>query len=347
MNNLFDGNDILRLPAEWEKHSAILVAWPHTDTDWAYMLQAVERCYTRIISSILPYEYVIVVAPDVEVPRQRLKGLDPSRIAFVEIPTDDTWTRDYGPITVLRGKKEEPYLLDFRFNGWGLKFAACHDNLVTRQLVDNELLRRDTYVNCLDMVLEGGSIESNGDGLILTTRRCLLSPNRNGAWDSDTIEQLLMQRLGAQKVLWLDHGTIAGDDTDSHIDTLARFTAPDTIAYVSAPADQSHPDYAELRAMEQELQALTDLEGRHFRLVPLPYAGPAVDTDGEPLPATYANFLITPRAVFVPTYGFDDTDDEALATISELFPQRDVVPVDCRALICQHGSLHCASMQLY
>ena len=313
------------------------------------MLPAVQKCFVNIVKAITKYEYAVIVTPDTEDVKRRLSAAvaDISRIAFLQSPTNDTWARDFGPITIFEGDPAMPRLCDFMFNGWGLKYPACHDNLITRRLVDAGLLRAENYRNCLDFVLEGGSIDSNGQGCILTTSRCLMSPNRNGARSRDEIEQYLMSTLGCRKVLWLDHGTIAGDDTDCHIDTLARFTAPDTIVYVDSPADTSHPDYDELTAMRRELGSLTDADGNPFTLVPLPYAGPTIDADGNPLPATYANFLITPRAVFVPVYGLRKTDDMACSILGSLFPGRDIVPVDCRALICQHGSLHCVTMQLY
>ena len=199
-------------------------------------------------------------------------------------------------------------------------------------------------VNCLNFVLEGGSIESDGCGTILTTSECLLSENRNGEFSRHQIEDCLAQRLGAQRVLWLDNGALLGDDTDSHIDTLARFVDPHTIAYVKC-YDPSDDHFAELEAMERQLQAMTDVDGNRYRLVPLPLPRPIHDEDGLRLPATYANFLIMNSRVLVPVYADEVNDARALETLAGCFPGREIVPIDCRALIQQHGSLHCVTMQ--
>ncbi len=325
-----------RLPAEWECHNAILIAWPHSGTDWAYMLDEAEDCYVRIVEAVAPYEHIIILAPDAEHVSKRLHGVDPTAYTVVGMPTNDTWTRDYGPITLLGAGRR---IVDFTFNGWGLKFAADRDNFVTRELYAQGVLQGD-YVNARRLALEGGAIESDGRGNIYTTSSVLFSPNRNEGYTREEVVELTKAFLHAKNLTVIDNGGIDGDDTDGHIDTLARLTDTDTIAYVKAPADPQDCDYAGLVEMEAELSQT----GK--RLVGLPYAGPVYDPeDGSRLPATYANFLITPRAVFVPTYAIR-TDDEALAVVAGLFPGRDVIGIDCRALIRQHGSLHCATMQL-
>lgn len=327
-----------RLPAEWEHADAVLLAWPHIDSDWAPVLDDACRCYVDIAAAILPHAPLVIVAPDIEVVRRQLAGIDNGGIAYVEYPTNDTWTRDYGPITVV--DDNGPLAIDFQFNGWGLKFASDRDNLVTQHIFNLGLIA-PRLENRLGFTLEGGSIESDGNGTILTTERCLLSPNRNGDLNRNEIEAVLKDAFGARKVNWLRHGDIAGDDTDGHIDTLARLAPDNTILYVAPKQGDT-----ELLLMEEELRALTDADGIPYRLVPLPQPAPVFDEDGNPMPATYANFLIVNGAVIVPTYGQPENDDLALGIISETFPDYVVKAVDCHPLITQHGSLHCSTMQL-
>lgn len=337
-------NDLRRFPAEWETTGAILLAWPHAGTDWHYMLDRVQRCYMDMITAFVRYAHVIVVAPDVTEPQRllnRIAGSD--RILYFECPTNDTWTRDYGPITV-ETSEGRPLAIDFCFNGWGLKFAADRDNLVTGAMRRESMLT-GAFENCLGFVLEGGSIESDGRGTLLTTSRCLLSPNRNGDMSRDEIEAYLSERLGVRRVLWLDHGALAGDDTDSHIDTLARMAPDDTIFYVRCD-DPEDEHYDGLCEMERQLQSFRTGDGMPYHLVGLPMPDAIYDEDGQRLPATYANYLVTPDAVFVPVYDQPRKDRLACDMLRIVFHGHDIVPIDCRALICQHGSLHCATMQI-
>lgn len=340
----------LRFPAEWEPCRAVMIAWPHAATDWVYMLDEVEQCYQNLAQAIVEFADLIVVTPEpahVEA-MLRAKIGDLSRVTIAETDTNDTWTRDYGPISTISedGDKDLVVLNDFCFNGWGLKFAADLDNLVTRKLIFNEILGREArYRNELSFVLEGGSIESDGKGTLLTTRRCLLSPNRNGGLTRHEISRHLKDVLGVTKIHWLDHGALEGDDTDSHIDTLARLAPDDTIIYTGCenPAD-TH--YAELSAMRDEIRALRTAEGRPFNLIELPLPAAIHDEDGQRLPATYANYLVVNGGVLVPSYGQPKTDRLASLMIGSAYPGKKVVQVDCRALIRQHGSLHCATMQI-
>ena len=231
---------------------------------------------------------------------------------------------------------------DFKFNGWGLKFAADKDNLITSRLFDSGMFKGE-YSNNLNFVLEGGSIESDGKGTLLTTRECLLSKNRNGQSSKEEIQAYLEKVFGISRVLWLDHGYLSGDDTDSHIDTLARLAPNDTILYVSTD-DERDEHFTELKAMECQRQSFTTADGAKYKLLPLPLPTP-IFADGERLPATYANFLIGNGFVLVPIYGQESNDSEAMSIISSAFPDRKVLGVDCRALIKQHGSLHCVTMQ--
>ena len=330
------------LPSEWAAQSAIQLTWPHQDTDWAYMLDEVEECFVNIAREIAARQLLLIVTPEVEAVRSRIANVvNMSNVRFVECRSNDTWARDHGGITVYDG--EEPVVYDFAFNGWGLKFAACYDNLITSQLANRGVLHA-RYQNRLNFIIEGGSIESDGCGTMLTTSECLLSPNRNGEWSKKEIEQYLGEAFGLSQILWLDYGYLAGDDTDSHIDTLARLAPNDTILYVRCQ-DEADEHYEALNAMEQQLRTFTTPDGKPYRLMPLPMAQAAYDEEGERLPATYANFLIMNDAVLYPTYGVPTLDDEAARVIAEAFPGREVVGVDCQALIKQHGSLHCVTMQ--
>ena len=332
----------IRLPAEWEQQDGVLLAWPHATTDWAPLLSDIRQVYADLISAIVRFEAVLLVAPAPEEARSWLQqaGIPLERVTIAAADTNDTWTRDSGPITVLVNNR--PVLLDFGFNGWGLKFAANHDNLLTRTLKHQGVLT--PKVNTIGLILEGGSIESDGNGTILTTSQCLLSPNRNPQLDRNELEGALRSLLGARQVHWLEHGHLAGDDTDAHIDTLARLCPDDTIVYAACdnPADEH---YQPLKQMEAELQALRSPEGRPYRLLALPWPTACFDDEGHRLPATYANFLVINGAVLVPTYG-KPTDNGALAMIGLAFPGREVIGINCLPLIEQHGSLHCITMQL-
>ena len=261
-------------------------------------------------------------------------------VRFMECETNDTWARDHGAITML--DSEGASLLDFMFNGWGLKFASDKDNLITRQAVKVGFLN-GRYVNRLGFVLEGGSIESDGLGTLLTTSECLLSPNRNGQMSRDEIEDYLCSVFHLKQVLWLDHGYLAGDDTDSHVDTLARLCSPDTIAYVQC-TDTQDEHYEALHQMEEQLKIFRTLNGNPYRLLALPMVD-KIEEEGERLPATYANFLIMNDAVLYPTYRQPENDQRAKEVLQEAFPEYEIVGIDCRALIKQHGSLHCVTMQ--
>lgn len=332
----------VQLPAEWTKQSAIQLTWPHKDTDWAYMLDEVEACFIEIARAVASRQLLLIVTPEPDAVRRRIAPVvNMDNVRFVCCPTNDTWARDHGGITVMVNNK--PVIYDFAFNGWGLKFAACHDNLITSCCHKAGVLKA-RYENRLNFIIEGGSIESDGCGTMLTTVECLLSPNRNGEWSKEQIEDYLKNSFGLRQVLWLDYGFLAGDDTDSHIDTLARLAPDNTILYVSCN-DTADEHYEQLKAMEAQLHTFRTLSGVPYRLLPLPMAEAVYDETGERLPATYANFLILNDAVLYPTYGNTDLDDVAGRVIAEAFPDREIIGIDCRALIRQHGSLHCVTMQ--
>lgn len=335
--------EILRVPAEWEVYDSVLIAWPHKDTDWAYMLDEITACYVKIADAIVRSGLrLIVVTPEASAVRNALGHLPPESLIVFEAPTNDTWTRDYGPITLYTS--DGCVALDFQFNGWGLKFAANLDNMVNLRLVEASILSRK-YRPQLGFVFEGGSMEVDGRGTMLTTSECLLSLNRNGVVSKDNLRDYFRKVMGITTMHFLDHGHLEGDDTDSHIDTLARMAPDDTILYVKS-YNPSDPHTADLNMMEEEIKALRTPEGNPYNLLALPLPDPVYDEDGERLPATYANFLITPRSVLLPVYAQPDNDRLASQMLRIAFPGREIIEVDCRALIRQHGSLHCATMQL-
>jgi agmatine/peptidylarginine deiminase len=321
-----------RMMAEWEPQSMVQLTWPHKDTDWAPMLPEITAVYEEMAREIAKREPLLIVAPEgFPIP----KAFNVQRSTFT---SNDTWARDHGFISV--EDNGNLILLDFCFNGWGEKFEAAFDNAINRHLYDQELVR-GTYEDHLDFVLEGGSIESDGKGTVFTTTCCLMAPHRNQPLTQAQIEDRLKQYLGAERIVWINHGSLIGDDTDGHIDTLVRICPDDTLLYIGADAD--HPD---LLAMEGELRTLRTFDGRPYRLLRLPLPRPIYD-GGDRLPATYANYLVINGAVLVPTYAQPDLDAEALRTIALAYPDREIVPIDCRPVIRQHGSLHCCTMQYY
>ena len=333
------------LPAEWYPQSGIQLTWPHANTDWAPILSEVEKCYIRMSLEIALRERLIIVTPEPERIEKLLNEKLPQKvlgnITFHRMPTNDTWARDHGFITLIGDT--EASLLDFQFNGWGKKFEATLDNEICRHMNEQAILR-GRYEDHLDIVLEGGSIESDGRGTILTTSQCLMAPNRNQPLSKADIEERLLSILHAQRILWLDHGYLAGDDTDSHVDTLARLCPDDTIAYVQC-TDTEDEHYEELRLMEEQIKTFTTIDSRPYRLVPLPMGPIRIDEDGERLPSTYANFLIMNNTVLMPTYDDKELDDKATTQLQKAFPKHDIVGIDCQVLIRQHGSLHCCTMQ--
>ena len=334
----------MRLPAEWEKQGFVQLTWPHKDSLW-YEVEKVQACYTEIARTILRYEPLVVVGRDIAEIQADLarNGLtDQAGIRFYEAPINDTWARDHGAISVY-GDQGEKCILDFVFNGWGLKFAADLDNQITRAMVRAGAFAPDVrYQDMRPFVLEGGSIDTDGAGTLLTTSECLGSLNRNEYLTRQEIEEKLKHAFGLQRILWLDHGGIAGDDTDSHVDILARFCGPDTIAYTSCD-DEADENCVALKAMEEQLRTFRTLDGKPYRLIPLPLPD-ALYLDDYRLPGSYANFLIVNGAVLMPG-ACSPKDEVAAAQLKLAFPDRDVVVIDCRPLLSGHGGLHCITMQ--
>jgi agmatine/peptidylarginine deiminase len=311
------------------------------------MIDEVVECYRCMVREIALREPLLIVAQNPDEASSQLADIiatSPHPIQIIPCPTNDTWARDHAFITLLDGKRRR--LLDYQFNGWGMKFAANLDNQINRTIYPQlrQQLGDADYQSCLDFVFEGGSIESDGQGTLLTTASCLLAANRNDTLTPQQIEQRLLSDLHAQRLLWLHHGHLLGDDTDGHIDTLARFCPDDTIAYVQC-TDAHDPHYDALRQMETELQSFRTLDGRPYRLVALPMPDAIFDDEGLRLPATYANFLVVNGAVLYPTYCQAANDRQARQQLQLAFPHHDIVGIDCSVLIRQHGSLHCCTMQ--
>ena len=333
----------MRLPAEWEKQKALLVSYPHEDSDWREYLKEAKEFFDEFIEIVSHYQEVWLLCK--EKPKKNFKNTK-----YFIVDTNDTWVRDYGPICVQTSKsdfeqkkthknsaistkkptsKSDFEVLDFTFNGWGLKYPANLDNLVNRKVFNTKKI---------PFVLEGGSIDSNGDGVLLTTSKCLLETNRNPHLSKDEIEKKLKEFFALKKIIWLKHGFLIGDDTDSHIDMLARFVNKDSIAYITCD-DKNDPHFEELKKMEKELKSLD------FNLFPLPWVSKKYFR-GERLPASYANFVIINSAVIVPQYN-DTNDKEALKIFKKLFPNQDIIGLDASVLIRQHGSIHCSCMNLF
>lgn len=352
MNQIMDANIIKSdaqwtFPAEWAEQECVQLTWPHEDTDWQPILREITATYVSLAIEIAQREPLLIVAQKPEealeaISAQTDDGQILKNIRFFGCKTDDTWARDHGFLSLLSKDGSRRQLLDFRFNGWGDKFVSSQDNAINGQMHKANVIQGD-YVGQLDFVLEGGSVESDGCGTVFTTSCCLMAPHRNQPLGKAEIEEQLKRRLHAERIVWIDHGNLVGDDTDGHIDTLVRIAPDDTLLYVSA-GDPSDEQYDELKLMEAQLKTFRTVAGNPYRLLALPSPEPIV-CDGERLPATYANFLVINGAVLCPIYNQPDQDLQALNVLAQAFPDREIVPVDCRNIIVQHGSLHCCTMQ--
>jgi len=337
-----------RLLPEWVPQDAILIAWPRPQSDWQPWLNQVENTYLQIARAICRFQQLVILCYDSilldHVARLLTdNNLPPERWLLIKQYYNDTWTRDYAPLSA--NCDDKPCLLDFTFNGWGGKYPAELDNAVNRQLhnkgvfSDNQLMMRSS------LELEGGAIETDGQGTLLTTRQCILDSKRNPDLSHDEIIATLKSCLGIERVLCLQHGKLIGDDTDGHIDTLARFCGPDSIAFVNC-VEPSDPHYANLQKMKQELQDLRQPNGEPYKLIELPLPEAILNNDGDRLPATYANFLIINQAILLPSYNQPDRDKESQQRLMEAFPDREIISINALPLIQQYGSIHCATMQL-
>ena len=327
------------LPAEWEKQRAVLMAFPHKNSDWNNDLKSALTPFIRTAQAIAYTTPVYIICDD----KEEVSSLFCSsrNLSFIEIATNDTWIRDFGYISVI--ENDELKLLDFKFDAWGGKFEWALDNEVNKKLHSKGYMGV-TPLESIDFVLEGGAIDSDGLGTILSTTGCLCNPNRNGGLSKDELEEKLQEYLGAKRVLWLDYGYLAGDDTDSHVDTLARFVSSDTIAYVECK-DEADEHYVELKQMQKQLKTFKDSEGNAYNLLALPLPTAKYDSDNNRLPATYVNFLITNGALIYPIYSVKE-DKIAHETFKDFFKDKEIIPIECSRLIEEGGSLHCSTMQI-
>jgi agmatine/peptidylarginine deiminase len=332
------------LPPEWAPQAATLLIWPRAGGDWSEQLAPARDAMAAMAATLATRQKVILIAADSECRGSIAAHPDLADPApqIVELPNNDVWVRDTGPITVFADHGRRRFL-DFHFDGWGGRYPSVDDDALAARLHAcgalgaGELIRHD-------WVLEGGAVESDGTGTLLTTERCLLHGRRNPGLDRKALEKRLAETLGTRRILWLSEGYLEGDDTDGHIDTLARFAAPDHIVHQGCdnPADEHHRPLA---AMAQELSTLRTSGGRPYRLTALPLPTPQYDDDGRRLPAGYANFLLANGMLLAPAYD-DPADAKAHAALANCFPDRGLIAIDCRALIRQNGALHCAAMQI-
>ncbi len=332
------------MPAEWAPHRATWLAWPHNRETWPTQLEQVRDVWVQMICELAAHERVYLLVNDEPTERNamaRLKnaGAALDHVSLLQIPTVDVWMRDYGPTFVTRDLQEMPLALNnWIFNGWGGKYESYEeDDLIAREIA----ARVKAPVFDHKLVLEGGSIEVNGNGTCLTTEQCLLNQNRNPRLTRAEIEQLLIDSLGVSHVIWLGEG-IAGDDTDGHVDDLARFVNATTVVCALERSARDE-NYAPLQENYERLRGAKDQDGAKLSVVPLPCPAP-VYYDGLRLPASYANFYIANDVVLVPT--FDDPNDrEALGILRGLFPDRKVMGLPCAAVVVGLGAIHCVTQQ--
>ncbi len=339
-----------RFPAEWEPQAAVILAWPHADTDWAPWLKEVEQSYIELARAILARSGLVLLVKNKALETRALRLIDrdadkqSGKLRTTRYDYDDTWLRDTGPITLSQldaSGAEHFRWLDFSFTGWGGKYGASKDDKIVQHLIGLAEFGAIEHTP-VPFALEGGAIESDGAGTLLTTWNCL--NKRHPGKSRAEIEKVLMQSLAVQRVLWLEHGELAGDDTDAHIDTLARFASTDCIVYQGCD-DETDPHFAPLNAMAAEIAALKQANGAPYRTIALPWAPILTASDGRRLAASYANYLVLNGAILMPGYGVE-TDIAASMQLSLAFPQHEIVVVPARSLIEQNGSLHCVTMQL-
>jgi agmatine deiminase len=333
------------MPAEWARHEGTWLSWPHDETTWPGCLEEAEQAICALAVAVSRGERVHLLVSDHESEQRAawcLNAHEANRVVLHRISTADAWIRDYGPIVVARGRgaRRERIALDFQFNAWGGKYEEL--------LVDDGIPRRLKRIHGLPtertrFVLEGGSIDVNGRGSLLTTEQCLLGKNRNPQFTKEEIELHLREWLGVHHILWLGRG-IEGDDTDGHVDDIARFVGPSTV--VCAVSDDPYgEDHEVLEDNRRRLESMCDESGTPLTVVPLQMPEALWNADDERVPASYANFYIANRVVCVPTFD-DPADAKALRVLRRCFPKRQIVPIDCSALVVGMGALHCTSQQL-
>lgn len=335
-----------RMPAEWEPHEATWLSWPHNPKTWPDRdFAVVEDIWAQMAAALAPGEIVNILASQHLHERVRKalskRSVPEDRIRLHDVPTNDVWARDHGPIFLIRGEgsTRERLILNWEYNAWGGKFPPWDD--------DNRVPARVSEITGIDhvtpgMILEGGSIDVNGRGCLLTTEQCLLNKNRNPSLTREQIEQRLCNHLGATKILWL-HDGLEGDDTDGHVDDITRFVA-ERVIVTTMCEDTRDANHAVLAENRKRLDAMRDQEGRPFEIVELPMPRRRIDLGKRRLPASYGNFYIGNAAVLLPVFN-DPNDQRAIDILSPLFPDRRIVPIDCRELIVEGGALHCVSQQ--
>jgi agmatine deiminase len=333
-------------PAEWAAHQAVWVAWPSAEDLWKEQLPLAQRAFVSMCEAIADCdpvtraprgERIELLVPDEARRREAVARMRALELRAHAIPFGDIWLRDTAPVFLLSADGRERAAC-FRFNGWGGKYVLPGDERVAERVAKAADVPRVKH----DWVLEGGSVEVDGEGTVLTTRQCLLHPNRNPSLDASSLELGLCDALGADKVLWLTEGLL-NDHTDGHVDTIARFVAPGVVVCME-PSDADDPNEKVLRAIAAELGRMTDARGRRLEVVRVPSPGRVESDDGEILPASYVNFYIGNRAVVVPTYG-SPSDEAAVHAIARLFPARRTVGIDARAILSGGGAFHCITQQ--
>jgi agmatine deiminase len=334
-------------PAEWHPQQAIQITWPHKETDWAWVINEAHAFYYKLARAILMFQNLIISVPTNALKRElqnAFKG-NPHQCFIYVCPSNDTWTRDHGPVSVFNGSLLQ--ILDYQFNGWGNKFNAELDNQITTNLYKQGAYTCDSMLNS-DFILEGGSIETDGQGTLLTTKQCLLNTNRNPDYSRHQIESLFTKQLGCTNILWLDHGNLIGDDTDAHIDTLARFIPNNGIIFQGCQ-DPLDPHYQSLNKMKGQLKTFKNSCDQPYTLHELPLPSAIYESSNsnpkQRLPASYANFLIANKAIFLPIYNVPQ-DTIAIEILKKALPNHKIMPIDCTLLIRQYGSLHCITMQI-
>lgn len=332
-----------QMPPEWHPHQSTWLVWPKNPTTWRDQVAQIQETYLDLLALLTPNERVDLLVDDAtteKTVRDRLTHIDADRILFHRIKTADSWIRDYGPNFLLRATKDDKELAfnHWKFNAWGNRYEDLKDDAVIPERLE-PILKVPRFAP--ELVLEGGSIDINDQGVCLTTEQCLLNPNRNPSKSKPEIEQYLKDYLGIRQILWLEKG-IAGDDTDGHVDNVARFVNSRTIV-CSLEEDPCEDNYAPLQENYHQLLEARDVSGRPFEIVPLPMPGPLHAPQGR-LPASYANFYIANGVVLLPTFSHP-CDNRALEILQKLFPDRRVMGLDSRTIVGGLGALHCLTQQ--
>lgn len=330
-----------RMPAQWEQQQAVILTWPHSQSGFCDNLYPVETLYYQLTNLISHEQQVWINASDEKADALKVLYENNSNVHIFNISSNDSWARDHAPLSLYANNQLE--LHNFRFNGWGNKYEHQKDDSISLEMQKIGAFGK-TPLCSHNLVLEGGSVETDGQHTLLTTKTCLLNPNRNPDLSFSQIEQTLKETLGFKRILWLENGHLEGDDTDAHIDTLARFISPEHIVFCQAPKDDEH--YASLHAMQLELEALTQTNGQPYKLSALPLPSAIYNQQGQRLPANYANFLFINNHLLVPVYGVKE-DQYALSVLQKALPSYKIEAINCREAIEQFGSLHCLTMQVH